>query len=231
MLEQPTRELTVEALPNDIPDSLQHDVSEMVIGDTLTLDAVSAPASVKLLDDPETVIATLTPPRLQVEEEPGIEEETELVGEGEGEAVPRRRQRRRRLFRRRRRQRRRVGPARAGCRLAGRRARQPGLRVRGHPPQHRLRDRQRARRPLGAAEGEVEVPRAPDRRPAGPGGPRVAILLPQTYMNDAGDSVGPARGALNVPLDHVLVLHDEIDLPFGEIRDPRRRRARRATTG
>jgi PTH1 family peptidyl-tRNA hydrolase len=52
----------------------------------------------------------------------------------------------------------------------------------------------------------------------GPGGPRVAVLLPQTYMNDAGQSVGPARGALKVPLDHVLVLHDEIDLPFGEIR-------------
>ncbi|HWF75022.1 MAG TPA: aminoacyl-tRNA hydrolase [Solirubrobacteraceae bacterium] len=52
----------------------------------------------------------------------------------------------------------------------------------------------------------------------GPGGPRVAVLLPQTYMNDAGGSVGPARGALRVPLDHVLVLHDEIDLPFGEIR-------------
>ena len=44
------------------------------------------------------------------------------------------------------------------------------------------------------------------------------MLLPQTYMNDAGESVGPARGALKVDLDHVLVLHDEIDLPFGEIR-------------
>ena len=53
---------------------------------------------------------------------------------------------------------------------------------------------------------------------AGIGGPRVAILLPQTYMNDAGESVGPARGALRVPLERVLVLHDEIDLPFGEIR-------------
>lgn len=52
----------------------------------------------------------------------------------------------------------------------------------------------------------------------GPGGPRVAILLPQTYMNDAGRSVGPARGALEVPLERVLVLHDEIDLPFGVIR-------------
>jgi PTH1 family peptidyl-tRNA hydrolase len=51
-----------------------------------------------------------------------------------------------------------------------------------------------------------------------PGAARVAILLPQTYMNEAGSSVSPARGALKVPLDHVLVLHDEIDLPFGEIR-------------
>src|ERR1700729_746351 len=52
----------------------------------------------------------------------------------------------------------------------------------------------------------------------GPGEPRVAVLLPQTFMNDAGQSVGPARGALKVPLERVLVLHDEIDLPFGEIR-------------
>lgn len=52
---------------------------------------------------------------------------------------------------------------------------------------------------------------------ARPGGPRVAVLLPQTYMNEAGKSVGPARGAFKVPLDRVLVVHDEIDLPFGRI--------------
>ena len=52
----------------------------------------------------------------------------------------------------------------------------------------------------------------------GPGGPRVAVLLPQTYMNDAGQSVSPARGDFKVPLDRVLVIHDEIDLPFSEIR-------------
>ena len=51
-----------------------------------------------------------------------------------------------------------------------------------------------------------------------PGGPHVAVLLPQTYMNDAGKSAGPARGAYGVPLEHVLVIHDEIDLPFGEVR-------------
>jgi PTH1 family peptidyl-tRNA hydrolase len=49
-------------------------------------------------------------------------------------------------------------------------------------------------------------------------GPRVAILLPQTYMNESGRSAGPARGAYRVPLERILVLHDEIDLPFGEIR-------------
>jgi peptidyl-tRNA hydrolase, PTH1 family len=51
----------------------------------------------------------------------------------------------------------------------------------------------------------------------GPGGPRVGVLLPQTYMNDSGKSVSPARGELGVELDHVVVVHDEIDLPFGRI--------------
>src|SRR3954467_9423620 len=51
-----------------------------------------------------------------------------------------------------------------------------------------------------------------------PGGPRVAVLLPQTFMNESGRSVGPARGGYKLDLDRVLVVHDEIDLPFGEIR-------------
>jgi peptidyl-tRNA hydrolase, PTH1 family len=51
----------------------------------------------------------------------------------------------------------------------------------------------------------------------GPGGPRVGALLPQTYMNDAGRAAGPARGALGVDLDHVVAVHDEIDLPFGTV--------------
>jgi large subunit ribosomal protein L25 len=83
VLEQITRELTIEALPTDIPDSLTHDVSEMQINDTITLDALRPPSTVTLLDDPETVIATLTPPRLQLEAEDEIESETEVVGEGE----------------------------------------------------------------------------------------------------------------------------------------------------
>ncbi len=66
------------------------------------------------------------------------------------------------------------------------------------------------------AEGRVRAPR--DAEPGTPKRPRVAVLCPQTYMNDAGRSVGPARGAFKLALDRVLVVHDEIDLPFGEVR-------------
>ena len=86
VLEQITRELTIEALPNDIPDSLTHDVSTLQIGDTVTLDAIRPPSTVTLIDDPETVIAILSPPRLQTEDEDEIEQETEVVGEGEAAA-------------------------------------------------------------------------------------------------------------------------------------------------
>ena len=52
----------------------------------------------------------------------------------------------------------------------------------------------------------------------GPSGPRVAVLRPQTYMNESGRSVGPARGSFKLDLDRIVVVHDEIDLPFGEVR-------------
>jgi large subunit ribosomal protein L25 len=83
VLEQVTRELNIEALPTDIPDSIRHDVSAVQIGDTITLEAITAPRGVTLTDDPETVVATVTPPKLQIEPDEEIEEETELVAEGE----------------------------------------------------------------------------------------------------------------------------------------------------
>jgi PTH1 family peptidyl-tRNA hydrolase len=52
----------------------------------------------------------------------------------------------------------------------------------------------------------------------GPGGPRVALLQPLTFMNESGSSAGPARGSLKVPLDRVIAVHDEIDLPFAEVK-------------
>jgi PTH1 family peptidyl-tRNA hydrolase len=93
----------------------------------------------------------------------------------------------------------------------------------------RAKDRFRGR----LAEGRVPAPEAAAFTPGGPAAtaaaagpgfgtgaraPRVAVLCPQTFMNDAGRSVGPARGALKLPLERVLVVHDEIDLPFGEVR-------------
>ncbi len=84
VLEQITRELNVEALPTAIPEAIVHDVSGMQIGETLTLAAVTPPPGVALLDDlEETVLATLTPPRLQTEADTEIEAETEVVGEAE----------------------------------------------------------------------------------------------------------------------------------------------------
>jgi large subunit ribosomal protein L25 len=86
VLEHLTRELNIQALPTEIPESIVHDVSEMQIGETLALAAIAVPDGVTILDDlEETVIATLSPPRLQTEASE-IESETELVGEsGESE--------------------------------------------------------------------------------------------------------------------------------------------------
>jgi len=89
VLEHVTREINIEALPNDIPERLELDVSNMDVNDTIFLSAVAAPAGVTILDDPdETVVATLTPPKLQAEldaldEEAAMEQETQVVGEGE----------------------------------------------------------------------------------------------------------------------------------------------------
>lgn len=89
VLEHVTREITVEALPTEIPERLTVDVSEMEINDTLQLTVLSPPSGVKfMVDDPEEItIATLSPPRVEEEPEPEVEEEAELVGE-EGEEVP-----------------------------------------------------------------------------------------------------------------------------------------------
>jgi len=87
VLEQVTHSVHVEALPTAIPESISHDVSGMSIGDTLLLSAIEAPEGVSLLGElDEIVIATLSPPRLRLEDEEEIEQETGLVGESEGGA-------------------------------------------------------------------------------------------------------------------------------------------------
>jgi len=87
VLEHVTREITVEALPAEIPERIVADVSALEINDTLQLSAIPVPEGVTLVaEDPEEVtIVTLSPPRVEEEPETEVEEETELVGEGEGE--------------------------------------------------------------------------------------------------------------------------------------------------
>jgi large subunit ribosomal protein L25 len=86
VLEQITRELNVEALPTAIPESIVHEVGEMQIGETILLAALAVPEGVTLLDElEETVVATLSPPKLQSEATEEIEAETELIGEETGE--------------------------------------------------------------------------------------------------------------------------------------------------
>ncbi|MBE2318847.1 50S ribosomal protein L25 [Solirubrobacter sp. CPCC 204708] len=89
VLSQETREVTIEALPGDLPETIQHDVSGLEMNATLTLGAITAPEGVTFVDDlEETVIASITPPTAEpVEDE--IETETALVGDdavAEGQA-------------------------------------------------------------------------------------------------------------------------------------------------
>ena len=86
VLSQGVVELNIEALPGDIPDSLPFDVSTLQINDTATLGQLAAPAGVTLLDDPDTVIATVTPPTVEPAADE-IETEVEVVGEGESAEV------------------------------------------------------------------------------------------------------------------------------------------------
>lgn len=86
VLEHVTREVTVEALPTDIPDRIVVDVSGLEINEALQLSAVTPPEGVTFVaDDPEEItIVTVLPPRVEATE-PELEEEAEVVGEGEGE--------------------------------------------------------------------------------------------------------------------------------------------------
>jgi large subunit ribosomal protein L25 len=83
VLTQVTREVNVEALPMEVPDRLELDISSMAIGDSMRLSDLRVPDGATLLDDPETVLATVTPPtKVELPEEAVEEEEAEAL-EGE----------------------------------------------------------------------------------------------------------------------------------------------------
>jgi large subunit ribosomal protein L25 len=87
ILEHVTREVNVEALPNEIPETIQVDVSKLEMNGTVALGDIAAPAGITLLDDPETtILASITPPSVQTESDDAVETETAVVGEGASEA-------------------------------------------------------------------------------------------------------------------------------------------------
>jgi large subunit ribosomal protein L25 len=88
VLTQVTREVSVEALPMDVPDHLELDISAMTIGDSVRVTDLSAPDGATLLDDPETVLATVTPPTKVELPEEMVEEEELAEGEVPPEELP-----------------------------------------------------------------------------------------------------------------------------------------------
>ncbi len=89
VLQQSLREVNVEALPMDVPDRIELDVSALNIGDNVRVSDLPPIENVTYLDDPETTIASVIPPTLEPEEpEEEVSEEELAEGEvpAEGEA-------------------------------------------------------------------------------------------------------------------------------------------------
>jgi large subunit ribosomal protein L25 len=87
VLSQAVTEITVEALPMEVPASVDFDVSGLHIGDSAHLSDVALPDGVSLVDDPETVLASVTQPTRVEEPEEALEEgeAAATAGLGEGE--------------------------------------------------------------------------------------------------------------------------------------------------
>lgn len=87
VIDQSTREVTIEALPTDIPEAITIDVSELDIGVTITLADIDPPSGVEIVhDNPEDVVIVSIVLPTKVEEPEEIEAETEVVGEDAAEA-------------------------------------------------------------------------------------------------------------------------------------------------
>src|SRR4051812_15194832 len=85
VLDQTLRELEIEVDPSSIPDHVELDVTNMVIGDSLHVSDIKVPEGVEIQDDPETSVAVLAAPRAVIEETPAVEG---VEGAAEGVAEP-----------------------------------------------------------------------------------------------------------------------------------------------
>lgn len=93
VLDQTLRELEIEVDPSSIPDHIEFDVTNMVIGDSVHVSDLKMPEGVEVLDDPETSVAVLAAPRAVIEETAATEPvegaegvaEPEVIGKGPGD--------------------------------------------------------------------------------------------------------------------------------------------------
>jgi large subunit ribosomal protein L25 len=95
VLDQTLREIEIEVDPSNIPDHIEYDVTNMVIGDSVHISDLKAPEGVEVLDDPETSVAVVAAPRAVIEEtaavaepvegEAGVAAEPEVIGRGKEE--------------------------------------------------------------------------------------------------------------------------------------------------
>ena len=206
------------ALPTAIPTSIQLDVSELELGQTLHVSDLPVIEGVTYVADPDHTLVTVLAPRVEEPEAPVEGEEGE-----EGEAPPRAP---------RPRPRRRPATPRTTTDLdvcAGRRPAQSRVTVRGHPAQPRWR-RHRRSSPTAAPPPSVVRPAS-----CGPRWPKPASGRPEScwrnrppFMNDSGPAVASLLRYYDTSLDRLLVVHDEIDLGLGVLRVHHDRRCRRA---
>jgi large subunit ribosomal protein L25 len=97
VLDQTLREIEIEVDPSNIPDHIEYDVTNMVIGDSVHVSDLKVPEGVEVQDDPETSVAVLAAPRAVIEETPVVAEavegeagavaEPEVIGRGKEDEV------------------------------------------------------------------------------------------------------------------------------------------------
>src|SRR6476469_4298630 len=86
VLDQTLREIEIEVDPSNIPDHVEYDVTNMVIGDSVHISDLKVPEGVEVMDDPDTSVAVLAAPRAVIDETAPAAEAAE--GEGAAAAEP-----------------------------------------------------------------------------------------------------------------------------------------------
>ena len=88
ILEFPHRQLTLHCLPTLLPEGIEVDINELGIDDRLSVNDVSLPEGIEILDDPNTRIVAVVPPRIEEEPEEELEEGMEVEVEADEDAEP-----------------------------------------------------------------------------------------------------------------------------------------------